>query len=111
MLLNCLVLAWHTFTCLICFYSYQADEELGNLEIMDTVYLNVSDNNGNMAAMQPFIVSIVATDNHPPIVTIHSNLEVCIIYSIMVILFASLYRLLITSAHVVFIKINITSVC
>ena len=83
------------------FYSYQADEELGNLEIMDTVYLNVSDNNGNMAAMQPFIVSIVATDNHPPIVTIHSNLEVCIIYSILVILsanIASLYWLLMSSS-------------
>ena len=43
---------------------------------MDTVYLNVSDNNGNMAAMQPFTISIKATDNHPPVVTIHSNLEV-----------------------------------
>jgi len=43
---------------------------------MDTIYLNVSDTLGNMAAMQPFTVSITATDNHPPIVSIGSDLVV-----------------------------------
>ncbi|XP_067933161.1 extracellular matrix organizing protein FRAS1-like [Watersipora subatra] len=56
--------------------SYEAAEELGNLEVMDTIYLNVSDAAGNMAAWQPFIISIQATDNHPPIVSIHSDLQV-----------------------------------
>ena len=36
-------------------FSYEADNELGNLEVMDTIYLNVSDTAGNMAAMQPFL--------------------------------------------------------
>lgn len=61
----------------MCIVSYASDEELGNLELMDTVYLNVTDTSGNMAAMQPFAIYIRATDNHPPVVTIHSSLEVC----------------------------------
>ena len=57
-------------------FSYQADDELGNLEIMDTIYLNVSDTAGNMAAMRPFVISIRATDNTAPVVTITTELEV-----------------------------------
>ena len=43
---------------------------------MDTIYLNVSDTAGNMAAMQPFVISIRATDNTAPVVTITIDLEV-----------------------------------
>lgn len=61
---------------IFCGFSYRAEDELGNLEIMDTVYLNVSDTAGNMAAMQPFMISITATDNTAPTVTITTDLEV-----------------------------------
>ena len=57
-------------------FSYEADNELGNLEVMDTIYLNVSDTAGNMAAMQRFVISIRATDNTAPVVTITTELEV-----------------------------------
>lgn len=46
------------------------------MEIMDTFYLNVSDTAGNMAAMQPFTISIQAEDNSLPTVNIHEDLVV-----------------------------------
>lgn len=46
------------------------------MEIVDTFYLNVSDTAGNMAAMQPFSISIKAEDNSPPTMIIQEDLVV-----------------------------------
>jgi hypothetical protein len=50
------------------------------MEIIDTMYLNVSDTAGNMAAMQPFAITIRARDNSAPSITVQEDLVVSLLY-------------------------------
>lgn len=52
---------------------------MGDIEVMDIVYLNVSDLSGNMAAFQPLTVVIEADDNHAPDIIIGADMKVRIL--------------------------------